>query len=176
MTSTPDSQARQKSNVSSLIASGGFAPHPGHTGALDCFPIADMNGNVLLNRMYGCFRPKIGCQVHRHVTLENDSRDVPHSRHGWWASPRRLTPLPGSGYRFGRYFRTVATAWSTPATAPKSAMICLTVSLRGLPMWTFPEAQTLLEEPYGPEGRRAATGAAGSLWQSAPRMNNQNQL
>ena len=53
-------------------------------------------------------------------------------------------------------------------------MICPTVSLRGLPIWTLPEAQTLLEEPYGPEGRRAATGAAGSVWQSGPYMNNQN--
>ena len=55
-------------------------------------------------------------------------------------------------------------------------MICLTVSLRGLPMWTLPEAQTLLEEPYGPEGRRAATGAAAPVWQSDPRMNNQNSV
>ncbi len=39
-------------------------------------------------------------------------------------------------------------------------MICLTVSLRGLPTRTLPEAQSLLEEPYGPEGRKAATGAA----------------
>ena len=31
-------------------------------------------------------------------------------------------------------------------------MTCLTVSLRGLPMWTLPEAQTLPEEPYGPKG------------------------
>ena len=78
-------------------------------------------------------------------------------------------------YRFGRYFRTAATAWSTPATAPKSAMICLTVSLRGLPMWTLPEAQTLLEEPYGPEGRRAATGAAGPVWQSERHHHNQDE-
>ena len=54
-------------------------------------------------------------------------------------------------------------------------MICLTVSLRGLPIRTLPEAQTLLEEPYGPEGRRAATGAAGSIWQSGPCTNNQNE-
>ena len=77
--------------------------------------------------------------------------------------PGKTNPPPIATYRFGRYFRTVATAWSTPATAPRSAMICLTVSLRGLPMWTLPEAQTLLEEPYGPERRRAATGAASSL-------------
>ena len=83
-------------------------------------------------------------------------------------NPEKLTPLPRSAYRFGRYFRTVATAWSTPATAPKSAMICLIVSLRGLSMWTLPEAQTLLKEPYGPEGRMAATGAALGVWQPRP--------
>jgi len=77
------------------------------------------------------------------VTLENDSRDV-HTLGMVGGQPAKITPLPGSGYRFGRYFRTAATAWSTPATALKSAMICLTVSLRGLPIWTLPEAQTLL--------------------------------
>jgi len=54
-------------------------------------------------------------------------------------------------------------------------MICLTVSLRGLPMWTLPEAQTLLEEPYGPEGRKAATGAAGRVWQSDRHRHNQDE-
>ncbi len=53
-------------------------------------------------------------------------------------------------------------------------MICLTVNLRGLPMWTLPEAQTLLKEPYGPEGRRAATGAAISVWQSDRHRHNRN--
>ena len=54
-------------------------------------------------------------------------------------------------------------------------MICLTVSLRGLPIWTIPEAQTLLEEPYGPEGRRTATGAAEAVWQSNQRRHNQDR-
>lgn len=53
-------------------------------------------------------------------------------------------------------------------------MICLTVSLRGLPIRTLPEAQTLLEEPYGPEGRRAATGAATQVWQSNRHRHNQD--
>ena len=44
-------------------------------------------------------------------------------------------------------------------------MICLTVSLRGLPIWTVPEAQALLEEYYCPKGRKAATGAAETIWQ-----------
>ena len=47
-------------------------------------------------------------------------------------------------------------------------MTCLTVSLRGLPIWTLPEAQTLPEEPYGPEGRRAATEDAEQAWRSGP--------
>ena len=38
-------------------------------------------------------------------------------------------------------------------------MICLTVSLRGLPIRTLPEAQTLLEEPYGPEGQQGCYGS-----------------
>ena len=54
-------------------------------------------------------------------------------------------------------------------------MTCLTVSLRGLPIRTLPEAQTLLEEPYGPEGRRAATGAAGRVWQANRRGHNQDE-
>ena len=54
-------------------------------------------------------------------------------------------------------------------------MICLTVSLRGLPIWTLPEAQTLLEEPYGPEGRKAATGAARQVWQSNRQSHNQDR-
>ena len=64
-------------------------------------------------------------------------------------------------YRFGRYFKKAAIAGSIAATASTSAMICLIVSLRGLPMRTLRQAQTLLEEPYVPEGRRAAAGAAG---------------
>ena len=55
-------------------------------------------------------------------------------------------------------------------------MICLAVSLRGLPKWTLPEAQALPEEPCGRGGRRAATGAAGSVWQPDLSMNNQNQV
>ena len=48
-----------------------------------------------------------------------------------------------------------------PATAPRNVMTCLIVNLRGLPVRTLPEAQTLLEEPCGPGGgRRAAIGAA----------------
>ncbi len=54
-------------------------------------------------------------------------------------------------------------------------MICLTVSLRGLPIRTLPEAQTLLEEPYGPEGRRAATGAVRPLWQLERHHHNQDE-
>ena len=54
-------------------------------------------------------------------------------------------------------------------------MICLIVGLRGLPIRTLPEAQTLLEEPYGPEGRRAATGAATQLWQSNRHRHNQDR-
>ena len=73
--------------------------------------------------------------------------------------PIKNDPPPKVGYRFGRYFRTVATAWSTPATAAKSAMICLTVSLRGLPIWTIPEAQTL---PLGALRPRRAQGCYGS--------------
>ena len=110
----------------------------------------------------------------RNEALENSSRDV-HTLGMVGGQPAKITPLPSSGYRFGRYFRTVATAWSTPATAPRSAMICLTVSLRGLPMWTLPEAQTLLEEPYGPEGRRAATGSAQPVWQSNQHRHNRDE-
>ncbi len=55
-------------------------------------------------------------------------------------------------------------------------MICLTVSLSGLPIGALPEAQTLLEEPYGPGERRAATGAAAPAWQSNLGLNNQNKV
>ena len=75
------------------------------------------------------------------MVRENDSRDV-HTLGMVGGKPATTKPPPIAAYRFGRYFRTVATAWITPATAPKSAMICLIVSLRGLSMGTLPEAQT----------------------------------
>ena len=54
-------------------------------------------------------------------------------------------------------------------------MTGLTISRRGLPMWTLPEAQTLPEEPYGPEGRRAAARAAGRVWQWDRHRHNQDR-
>ncbi len=76
--------------------------------------------------------------------------------------PAKTNPPPKVGYRFGRYFRTAATAWSTPATAPKSAMICLTVSLRGLPIRTLPEAQTLLLGALRPRRAQGCYGSRGA--------------
>ena len=99
-----------------------------------------------------------GCRA---VTLENDSRDV-HTLGMVGGQPAKITPLPSLGYRFGRYFRTVATAWSTPATPPKSAMICLTVSLRGLPIRTLPEAQTLLLGALRPRRAQGCYGSRGA--------------